>query len=200
MSLAHGTCHAGLQIAKTLGLLTELPEKIVQPTKQFCEQLTSKFKRLKINECIGAKMFSVGNYSRDKNVPSDLVFSRLWKNNMLYVAQNYTAGSKVSYYVKYVNNSSLHFGRVKEFRKTRTCVCETVCNCPGDFTAVIQKLQCAKAFSIEIAPGHHVDVPHIYRYTVKDGMDVINPNNLVSVCVNSSSELLCEPLNRFELM
>jgi len=83
MSLAHGTRHAGLQIAKTLGHLTELPEKIVRlppgPTKQFCEQLTSKFKRLKVNECIGPKMFSVGNYSRDKNVPSELVFSRLGK-------------------------------------------------------------------------------------------------------------------------
>ena len=208
-NLAHGTRHAGLQIASNLSIVSDLARKIRKlpdsAAKSYCEYLLYKWKRLNIPEIISSDLFVIGGFDDSSaycaeieeklsEIYSDLfniqIFSRLYKTNMIYVASCYNRGSRDSSIVKYTNRiNETGFGEVlcfvKVFKPT---------TCEPDIFAYIKNIRVAN-FSDEC------DIRFIFRFVQSCETEVIPVRNLQTVCfkANTKSVYISVPLNKHEL-
>lgn len=139
VNLAHGTRHAGLQIAKNLSTFSLLDKKIDElpegRVKLLCQQLTQKSNRIFITESVNG-VHVVGYLDVKPKVYNDSIscqisqiyvspckfstFSRLYKDKTLYVSSSYERGSKVSSIVNYEENRICKFGQLLCFVKVES--------------------------------------------------------------------------------
>jgi len=215
-SLIHGSRFADLQIFERLSIVTDLPLLISNmpegPAKMYCIKLHQKFIILKLNGKIAEHVYCVGSMSglTDARVANELViqgivtearvkfvqvFHRLLKNGLLYIANSYGRGQRVSSYAQY----GACFGNIECFVRVSVCECLVVCACPQKYFAVINPLETAVAFQNEV-----VSVGHIFTCKLSEGCNIVEIFDLSAImykCAFSAADTfyLSKPLNQFEL-
>ena len=208
-NLAHGTRHAGLQIAKHLSILSDLAGKIEKLpdgiAKTYCEQLMYKWKRFNIRDKISADLFVIGSYDSNSVYIQDiedrlselysgmfhvLTFSRLYKRKLIYVTSSYSRGSRNSSVVHYMHDSQYFYGEALCFFSVYLPT-----HCEPDVYCYIRRAQ--------VLPfSENIDIPHIVRCSYMNGtIDIVPVRNLETVCfrVNAKVLFFSKPLNKHEL-
>lgn len=205
-NLAHGTRHAGLQIANNLSLLNTLPARVRNVSsaavKKYCENLLSKGRRWNVTDKIMDYTYTVGDYmyfSKLNDTVAPLLqtlygntvtfqtFSRLLKNGLIYVAKTYTRGSRFSSYVKYRCNNVTSYGEIVTFVRA--------CNPLGvnEYYAAVNVIQTIP-----------FDVQHIFSVSVPDvsNVNLIPVKNILTVCFGFRVDdklFICDPINTKEM-
>ncbi|KAE8742233.1 hypothetical protein FOCC_FOCC012248 [Frankliniella occidentalis] len=207
-NLAHGTRHAGLQIARNLSTFSELPLKIEQlpegPAKSFCQSLSHKSRTLNITEKISDSIFVIGKFDmqpnnlesldqRLRNVYDEMyhfsTFSRLYFNGLVYVASSYTKGSRVSSFVSYGDNC-VSYGEMLTFVKVHTAS-----KPEPDVLVLMRDLKVD-----QFCNNYHLK--HIKKVTGYSDPKLVLCNDLQTVCfktIISDTTYISIPLNKYEL-
>lgn len=208
-NLAHGTRHAGLQVASGLSLVSELARKVRKLpdgiAKSYCEFLMYKWKRLNIREKICDDIFVIGSFDDSSPYSEEIdemlsqlytdlfnaqIFTRLYKSNLMYVASSYGKGSRDSSFVKFSQGNESCFGEVLCFIKVSK---------PATYEPDV--LAYIKRFTVSPFSDDH-DINFMHRFVPSDGNVVVVPvSDLQTVCFKSVAKFLyvSELLNRFEL-
>ncbi|KAK3910289.1 Glutamate-1-semialdehyde 2,1-aminomutase [Frankliniella fusca] len=202
-NLAHGTRHAGLQIAKHLNLFSDLDLKVSELPeglpKSFCEKISKK-SRLCISEKISENMFIVGNYDNAPNAFCDCIgnrlsvvfgepcnfstFSRAFYNKQLFVTSSYTRGSRVSSFIKCNDSGHVFLAEILSFVRVNMAFSQ-------DVLVLLREIQ-VESFSVR----------HMKKVVGFAEPKLVALHDLVSVCFKILVDdciYVSEPLNTFEM-
>lgn len=197
-------------------MLTQLPLLIdnLNPgaAKTYCQELTQKQKRFKVLDYITPKMFSIGKYIRnvdfqfEVDIPGQnpLVFCKLWKDGILFVAECTTEVLEIHplFSILIVMGFKC-YAKFCVFVKSQTCNCGMGdCGCEREFSAIIHPCLVRPAFSIQNLPIPDVNVSHIMRYSLAGFSQLVNVSQLITVCYQVSvkeEKYLSVPINLCEL-
>ncbi|KAK3925327.1 LOW QUALITY PROTEIN: putative eukaryotic translation initiation factor 5 [Frankliniella fusca] len=174
-NLVHGTRHVGLQVYSHLSVATQLPLMINNLENESVKIILLKTgKPLNFSDGISKGVHCIGNMTdlsanfiwivnkllEQYNIvvqPSSIkLFFRLLKNNLLFLSTSYTAGKRVSSFVKYSLNNVARYGVDQTFAKVRGCNCTDECDCSADYVAVVKPLELTPCFGNNIVTVHHI--------------------------------------------
>lgn len=103
--------------------------------------------------------------------------------------------SAIAYHV----NNMERFGYIKVFIRVTNCNCTKLCWCTAKFYALVQRVECHRAFKItELC----MEIPWMLSCEITDSIDVISVECVKSVCFKipvDSQMFLSLPPNSYEL-
>ncbi|KAE8746706.1 hypothetical protein FOCC_FOCC006569 [Frankliniella occidentalis] len=187
--LIHGTQFVGLQVQTNFELLALLPTLIDKlsntKVKDFCTKMTSPSARLRITESLGNNIYVIGPMV--KTGPT-CTFKLLKVNSVLFVSASEKVTKKDSSFVSYKCNDIKNRSIITTFENVTECQCSSLCACPGEYFAVINRVNCSVAFQT-LEPVY--DVFNTFIYTNSDIIDRVPINSLIGLCVNVLVENKC---------
>lgn len=194
--LVHGTQYAGLQVLSNFELVTRLPvfvsEMMKSEVKDFCVRMYSKCQRLKITEKLNNGISLVGyplkNFQGNDLINEVLIvlpgkksfYNRVKINNFLYDSYK-ISGTKQSSLVVYDFNGATYRGCIQVFVKVLNCGCSSVCSCPVEVYALIQKLDCSIAFK---TLHSDIEIFHMHSCQRSNVIHNVPLSHISNVCVN----------------
>jgi len=208
VKLVHGTWHLDTQIVKKHEQIISLPQLIEElpegEIRYFC---MSKKRQVKILENIFPQTYSVGIYKELIEVP-DLIFqafknegyqqngvflqySRLLKNNKLYISKSYPRTLQTeSYLTKYCEaDGNWSLGAIDSFIKfIPQCNCQGNCRCIATHSAIIYKIVTENIFIVRGDKYMNNTSSFLHKCRLTDEVKAIQIESLDSVCVNINIE------------
>lgn len=112
-----------------------------------------------------------------------------------------------SSWAKYTVNGEAHIGIIKIFIKITECNCRQLCECPSEYSAIIQKCNTIQNCLAELNEEELVLIPHMYEVIEElDEYCVVNIAELECVCYSTkindnlnTHSYVSEPINSMEL-